>query len=83
MKNNNYIKMAFLSIMVLLSSLQLCSQNQSMLLPIPGDVYPNPTGSKVINFINSSNTILTSLPKHSFQVGSYIGLLHAYKFANM
>ena len=47
----------------------LHAQNQSMLLPFSGDTYPTATGSKMINFTNSSNPVVTTLPKHPFDYG--------------
>ncbi|MCK9612916.1 MAG: hypothetical protein PHR81_05070 [Bacteroidales bacterium] len=48
----------------------LFAQNQSMLLPFSGDTYPTATGSKMINFMNPSNPIITTLPKHDFDFGN-------------
>ncbi len=47
---------------------KLEAQNQSILLPFSGDTYPTATGSKMINFTNSLNPIVESLPRFTFTV---------------
>ncbi len=53
----------------------LFAQNQAMLLPFSGDTDPS-TGTKMLNFINPSSTIVTTLPKHNFYYGSIPGNPH-------
>lgn len=45
------------------------SQNQSLLLPVPGDNSLNPAGTcQMINFGNPANPTIVNLPAHPFQV---------------
>jgi len=54
----------------------LNAQNQSMFLPFPGDNYQAETGSKMLNFINPSNTFVTTLPKYDFFINNVLGDPH-------
>jgi len=64
---NVKIRIFILVVVIILSFTQgqLLSQNQSILLPFSGDTY-SPTGSKMLNFANTLNPVVESLPKHPF-----------------
>jgi len=52
------------------------AQNQSMLLPVPAGSSTSINGSKVINFVNPTNSVITPLPFFSFNYGNNAGDPH-------
>ncbi len=61
MKNYKIIQQTAVIILCLTTQLKIMSQNQSMLLPIPGN-----NNSTLINFVNPGNPVISSLPSHVF-----------------
>ena len=72
MKKTLKVKLSLVLTAILFISLHLSAQNQSIILPIPGDIEPNPTGSKSINFVDPANPVITELPAHSFFIAQDI-----------
>lgn len=71
MKNSIKPYFLLLFIEILSTAYTVQAQNQSMLLPIPGDVDPNPTGSRCINFTNPANPSISQLPAHPFLIDPF------------
>jgi hypothetical protein len=65
----------FIIFLVFCSSFsEVNSQNQSVLLPIPGDKSTNPTNTcQLINFSNPTTPTINTLPSHSFVVNGNPG----------
>ncbi len=64
---NHFVK-PFCLLLLLALTFGVQAQEQSLLLPIPGDVEPDPTGSRCINFSNPANPTISQLPAHAFYI---------------
>lgn len=77
MKSSKKLRSAITIIICIIWTIQssVNAQSQSLFLPFSGDTDPA-TGSKMFNFINPLNTIITTLPKNVFFIGGDQGDPH-------
>ena len=61
MKNHRIMQQTAFMILFLTIQFKIMAQNQSMLLPIPGN-----NNSTLINFVNPENPVISCLPSHLF-----------------